>query len=117
MPNTIEVDDAKGTAGGDGKKQIAVLKRYTVFNAEQIDGIEARYPAPLPIVTATNTMNTRPTWTPFLPACLSPCGITAHSLITSRAVIMSSCGRSPTSTPATIIFGPCARALPCDGAR
>ncbi|WP_242122267.1 ArdC family protein [Sphingomonas lacusdianchii] len=53
--NKIEVDADKGQQGGDdGKKQIAFLKRYTVFNAEQIDGIEAKYPAPAPIITATN---------------------------------------------------------------
>jgi antirestriction protein ArdC len=44
--NKIEVDD--------GKRQVAFLKRYTVFNAEQIDSIEAKYPAPAPIITATN---------------------------------------------------------------
>ncbi len=54
--NKIEVED-KGERGGareDGKRQVAFLKRYIVFNAEQIDGIEAKYPAPLPIITATN---------------------------------------------------------------
>ena len=57
LANKIEVDD-KGERGGergeDGKRQVAFLKRYTVFNAEQIDGIEAKYPAPAPIITATN---------------------------------------------------------------
>ena len=53
--NKIEVDDDKGDQGSDeGKRQVAFLKRYTVFNAEQIDGIEAKYPAPPPIITATN---------------------------------------------------------------
>lgn len=52
--NKIEVDDDKGDKGEDGKRQVAFLKRYTVFNAEQIDGIEAKYPAPAPIITATN---------------------------------------------------------------
>lgn len=56
--NKIEVHDDKGDQGGeggqDGKRQVAFLKRYTVFNAEQIDGIEAKYPAPAPIITATN---------------------------------------------------------------
>jgi antirestriction protein ArdC len=55
--NKIEVDD-KGERGSergeDGKRQVAFLKRYTVFNAEQIDGIEAKYPAPAPIITASN---------------------------------------------------------------
>lgn len=53
--NKIEVDaDKGGQSGEDGKRQVAFLKRYTVFNAEQIDGIEAKYPAPAPIITATN---------------------------------------------------------------
>lgn len=54
--NKIEVEDKgeRGEAGDDGKRQVAFLKRYTVFNAEQIDGIEAKYPAPAPIITATN---------------------------------------------------------------
>lgn len=53
--NKIEVDADKGGQGGeDGKRQVAFLKRYTVFNAEQIDGIEAKYPTPAPIITATN---------------------------------------------------------------
>lgn len=56
--NKIVVDDAKGEQGGnqgeDSKRQVAFLKRYTVFNAEQIDGIAAKYPAPAPIITATN---------------------------------------------------------------
>ena len=56
--NKIVVDDAKGYQGGeqgeDGKRQVAFLKRYTVFNAEQIDGIEEKYPTPAPIITATN---------------------------------------------------------------
>lgn len=53
--NKIAVDEGKGDQGGDeGKRQVAFLKRYTVFNAEQIDGIEAKYPAPPPIITATN---------------------------------------------------------------
>ena len=53
--NKIEVDADKGSKGSaDGKRQVAFLKRYTVFNAEQIDGIEANYPAPAPIITATN---------------------------------------------------------------
>ena len=56
--NKIVVDDAKGDQGGerseDNKRQIAFLKRYTVFNAEQIDGIDAKYPTPAPIITATN---------------------------------------------------------------
>ncbi|NII60055.1 ArdC family protein [Sphingomonas aerolata] len=54
--NKIEVDDKgeRAGTGEDGKRQVAFLKRYTVFNAEQINGIEAKYPAPLPIVTATN---------------------------------------------------------------
>lgn len=57
--NKIEVDaDSKGQGGGergeDGKRQVAFLKRYTVFNAEQINGIEAKYPTPAPIITATN---------------------------------------------------------------
>ena len=57
--NKIEVNaDSKAQEGAergeDGKRQVAFLKRYTVFNAEQIDGIEAKYPAPLPVITATN---------------------------------------------------------------
>lgn len=53
--NKIEVDaDEGGERGEDGKRQVAFLKRYTVFNAEQIDGIEAKYAAPAPIITATN---------------------------------------------------------------
>lgn len=56
--NTIEVDADKGNHGGesstDGKRQVAFLKRYTVFNAEQIDGIDAKYAIPAPIITATN---------------------------------------------------------------
>lgn len=54
--NKIEVDDKgeRGGTGEDGKRQVAFLKRYTVFNAEQIDGIDAKYPAPLPVITATN---------------------------------------------------------------
>ena len=56
--NKIVVDDAKGDQGRErgeeGKRQVAFLKRYTVFNAEQIDGIEASYPAPAPIIIATN---------------------------------------------------------------
>lgn len=56
--NKIEVHDGKGDEGGengtDDKRQVAFLKRYTVFNSEQIDGIEAKYPTPAPIITATN---------------------------------------------------------------
>lgn len=56
--NTIEVDADKGEQGSEsgteGKRQVAFLKRYTVFNAEQIDGIDAKYPTPAPIITATN---------------------------------------------------------------
>ncbi|KMS51729.1 ArdC family protein [Sphingobium cupriresistens] len=53
--NKIEVDaDKGGESSEDGKRQVAFLKRYTVFNAEQIDGIEAKYPTPAPIITATN---------------------------------------------------------------
>jgi len=53
--NKIVVDDAQADQGSeDGKRQVAFLKRYTVFNTEQIDGIEAKYPAPAPIITATN---------------------------------------------------------------
>lgn len=56
--NKIVVDDAKGDQAGkrgeDGKREVAFLKRYTVFNAEQIDGIEAKYPTPAPIITDTN---------------------------------------------------------------
>ncbi|HBV11696.1 MAG TPA: antirestriction protein [Brevundimonas sp.] len=61
--NKIVVGDGKGgeqsgtqggEAGGEGKRQVAFLKRYTVFNAEQIDGIEKQYPTPAPIITATN---------------------------------------------------------------
>ncbi len=55
--NKIVVDNAKGDQAGkrgeDGKREVALLKRYTVFNAEQIDGIEAKYPTPAPIVTAS----------------------------------------------------------------
>src|SRR3546814_11546728 len=46
--------DKGGESSEDGKRQVAFLKRYTVFNAEQIDGIETKYPAPAPIITATN---------------------------------------------------------------
>jgi antirestriction protein ArdC len=56
--NKIVVEDAKGDQGGergeDSKRQVAFLKRYTVFNAEQIDGIDAKYPTPAPIITAPN---------------------------------------------------------------
>lgn len=53
--NKIVVGDGKGgEQGEDGKRQVAFLKRYTVFNAEQIDGIDAQYPMPEPIITATN---------------------------------------------------------------
>ena len=58
--NKVEVDDKearggdRGGTGEDGKRQVAFLKRYTVFNAEQIDGIDAKYPAPAPIITTTN---------------------------------------------------------------
>jgi antirestriction protein ArdC len=53
--NKIDVHDDKDDQGGDdGRRQVAFLKRYTVFNAEQIDGIEAKYPAPAPIIAATN---------------------------------------------------------------
>jgi antirestriction protein ArdC len=53
--NKIEVDaDKGGKSSEDGKRQVAFLKRYTVFNSEQIDGIEAKYPTPAPIITATN---------------------------------------------------------------
>lgn len=57
--NKIVVGDgshggANGEAGEGGQRQVAFLKRYTVFNAEQIDGIEAQYPTPAPIITATN---------------------------------------------------------------
>ena len=53
--NKIEVDADKGDQGGeDGKRQVAFLKRYTVFNSEQIDGIETKYPAPAPVIIATN---------------------------------------------------------------
>ena len=53
--NTIEVDgDNGGKSSADDKRHMAFLKRYTVFNAEQIDGIEASYPTPAPIITATN---------------------------------------------------------------
>ena len=57
--NKIVVDTDKGDRGGeqggeDGKRQVAFLKRYTVFNSEQIDGIEAKYPTPAPIITASN---------------------------------------------------------------
>lgn len=57
--NKIVVGDSKGGEGaneqsGDGQRQVAFLKRYTVFNAEQIDGIEAQYPTPAAIITATN---------------------------------------------------------------
>jgi antirestriction protein ArdC len=57
--NKIIVGDGKGgeQAGEhseDGKRQVAFLKRYTVFNSEQIDGIEEQYPMPEPIITATN---------------------------------------------------------------
>ncbi len=57
--NKIEVDADRGEGGpdqgsDDSKRQVAFLKRYTVFNAEQIDGIAAKYPIPAPIITATN---------------------------------------------------------------
>src|SRR3546814_18106279 len=51
----VRSSDLKGgESSEDGKRQVAFLKRYTVFNAEQIDGIEAKYPTPEPIITATN---------------------------------------------------------------
>ncbi len=56
--NKIEIHEDKvdqgSKPGEDSKRQVAFLKRYTVFNAEQIEGIEAKYPAPAPIITATN---------------------------------------------------------------
>jgi len=56
--NKIVVDDAKGDQAEkraeDGKREVAFLKRYIVFNAEQIDGIDAKYPSRAPIITATN---------------------------------------------------------------
>src|SRR3546814_13180279 len=53
--NKIEVDaDKGGESSEDGKRQVAFLKRHIVFNAEQIDGIEAKYPPPAPIIAATN---------------------------------------------------------------
>ncbi|MFS0738968.1 ArdC-like ssDNA-binding domain-containing protein [Sphingomonas sp. 1P06PA] len=52
--NKIEVDDRSDQGGDEAKRQVAFLKRYTVFNAEQIEGIEAKCPAPPPIITATN---------------------------------------------------------------
>jgi antirestriction protein ArdC len=53
--NKIEVDDQEeGERGEDGKRQVAFLKRYTVFNAEQIDGIEAKYPTLAPIIITSN---------------------------------------------------------------
>ncbi|EXS70616.1 ArdC family protein [Sphingobium sp. Ant17] len=57
--NKIVVGDGKGGEASneqseDGRRQVAFLKRYTVFNSEQIDGIETQYPMPEPIITATN---------------------------------------------------------------
>ncbi len=51
--NRIEKTEAND-AGEEVKRGIPFLKRYVVFNAEQIDGIEGKYPAPTPIITATN---------------------------------------------------------------
>lgn len=51
--NRIERTE-ENAQGEEVKRGIPFLKRYTVFNAEQIDGIEAKYPAPAPIITATN---------------------------------------------------------------
>lgn len=41
-------------AGEEVRHGIPFLKRYVVFNSEQIDGIEARYPTPEPILKSTN---------------------------------------------------------------
>ena len=51
--NRIERTE-ENNAGEEVKRGIPFLKRYTVFNAEQIEGIEGKYPAPAPIITATN---------------------------------------------------------------
>ena len=51
--NRIEKTEAND-AGEEVKRGIPFLKRYVVFNAEQIDGIEAKYPAPASIITAAN---------------------------------------------------------------
>lgn len=52
--NKIDVADDRAEAGEDDKRSVAFLKRYTAFNAQQIDGIEAKYPAPAPMITTTN---------------------------------------------------------------
>lgn len=51
--NRIEKTE-ENDAGEEVRRGIPFLKRYVVFNAEQIDGIEAKYPAPAPVITATN---------------------------------------------------------------
>ncbi|KAK0361194.1 hypothetical protein LTR94_024319 [Friedmanniomyces endolithicus] len=54
-PGEADADAAPGAdRADDAPRSGRFLKRYTVFNAEQIDGIEAKYPAPAPIITATN---------------------------------------------------------------
>jgi hypothetical protein len=90
----------------DGKRQVAFLKRYTVFNAEQIDGIEAKYPTPRRSSPQPIPMSGMPSWTRFSLASPSPLNTSDRSPIISRAAIMWSCPSLPISTPAMTIIRP-----------
>src|SRR3546814_11445398 len=39
----------------DDERDIPFLKRYTVFNADQVEGLDGKYPAPAPIITNPET--------------------------------------------------------------
>ncbi|PKP96506.1 MAG: antirestriction protein [Alphaproteobacteria bacterium HGW-Alphaproteobacteria-13] len=39
----------------DDERAIPFLKRYTVFNADQVEGLDGKYPAPAPIITNPET--------------------------------------------------------------
>src|SRR3546814_5449286 len=39
----------------DNERAIPFLKRYTVFNADQVEGLDGKYPAPAPIITNPET--------------------------------------------------------------
>lgn len=51
--NKLVVKDAET----DDDRAIPFLKRYTVFNADQVEGVEGKYPAPAPILANLDTRN------------------------------------------------------------
>jgi antirestriction protein ArdC len=84
-------------AGEEVEREIPFLKAYTVFNAEQIDGLPAELVGPLPLATTAARSNWSPRRKAFSPTPVRAFNMAAAGPSTRRRAMSSSCRRSPRS--------------------